>query len=240
MRSVRAAGSPKFNKRQSRKRAFTMSYGLPERPITATSAIRLFQFRSGLDTNNGIEAVFSRGFWLAPTMRRVPTIEAIWGLYGSYEYVGRSLPCPSTAASLEPPTNVDIAPCRIAKFSFGCVGYAVRVCTDPRNHRRPLGDGQRDYHYGPHAQALINAPATAGIGVARHHRPRLLHQQSRGDLGTETEDIERIDRLRTIRVSIARITAAVQNRSGNAISHRCPLASKLNTVSIGYTRCQAA
>jgi hypothetical protein len=230
-------------KRQSESALFTMSYGLPgkadysyERPFD------YFNFELAADTNNGIEAVFSRGLLFGTDYEGGPNYRGIWGLYGSYEYVAPQVFRVSTTAASLGTTNqwwisrhVALQSSLLAGVGYGGGGvlHGSGVTT-----AGPLGDGQRDYHYGVTPQALINARLLLGDRVSldttarTYYISKVAATESRG-----TEDIERIDSSVTIRVfNLHGITLRYSESVRNGRYAALPTShQRLNTVSIGYT-----
>ena len=102
----------------------------------------------------------------------------------------------------------------------------------------PLGDGQRDYHYGLTPQALINARLLLGDRVSFDTTARIYYiSKVAATESTGTEDIERIDSSVTIRVFKSHgITLRYSESIRNGRYATLPTShQRLNTVSIGYT-----
>jgi hypothetical protein len=131
-------------KRQSESALLTMSYGLPgkadysyERPFD------YFNFEVAADTNNGIEAVFSRGLLFGTDYEAGPNYRGIWGPVRLLRICSAAgLPCLdrcSVVGNHQP--MVDIAQRRFAKFSVGRRGLRRRrrVARIRRGHRRSPG-----------------------------------------------------------------------------------------------------
>ena len=176
-----------------------MSYGLPgkadysyERPFD------YFNFELAADTNNGIEAVFSRGLLFGTDYEAGANYRGIWGLYGSYEYVAPQVFRVSTTAASLGTTNqwwishhVALQSTLLAGVGYGGGGvlHGSGVTT-----AGPLGDGQRDYHYGLTPQALINARLLLGDRVSLDTTARIFYAISKEIAATEStenpEDIE--------------------------------------------------
>ena len=230
-------------KRQSASALFTMSYGLPgkadysyERPFD------YFNFELAADTNNGIEAVFSRGLLFGADYEAGPNYRGIWGLYGSYEYVAPQVFRVSTTAASLGTTNqwwishhVALQSTVLAGGGYGGGGvlHGSGVTT-----AGPLGDGQRDYHYGLTPQALINARLLLGDRVSLDTTARIFYiSKVAATESTGTEDIERIDSSMTIRIfHLHGITLRYSESIRNGRYATLPTShQRLNTVSIGYT-----
>jgi hypothetical protein len=230
-------------KRQSESALFTMSYGLPgkadysyERPFD------YFNFELAADTNNGIEAVFSRGLLFGTDYEGGPNYRGIWGLYGSYEYVAPQVFRVSTTAASLGTTNqwwisrhVALQSSLLAGVGYGGGGvlHGSGVTT-----AGSLGDGQRDYHYGVTPQALINVRLLLGDRVSLDTTARTYYiSKVAATESTGTEDIERIDSSVTIRVfNLHGITLRYSESVRNGRYAALPTShQRLNTVSIGYT-----
>jgi hypothetical protein len=230
-------------KRQSESALFTMSYGLPgkadysyERPFD------YFNFELAADTNNGIEAVFSRGLLFGTDYEGGANYRGIWGLYGSYEYVAPQVFRVSTTAASLGTTNqwwisrdVALQSSLLAGVGYGGGGvlHGSGVTT-----AGPSGDGQRDYHYGLTPQALINVRLLLGDRVSLDTTARTYYiSKVAATESTGTEDIERIDSSVTIRVfNLHGITLRYSESVRNGRYAALPTShQRLNTVSIGYT-----
>ena len=238
-----APPSSQVYRRQSASALFTMSYGLPgktdysyERPFD------YFNFEVSADTNNGIEALFSRGLLVGSAYEWGSNYRGIWGLYGSYEYVAPQVFRVSTTAASLGTTNqwwisshVAFQSTLLAGIGYGAGGvlHGSGVTT-----AGPLGDGQRDYHYGLTPQALINARLLLGDRVSLDTTARTYYiSKVAATESTGTEDIERIDSSMTIRVfNLHGLTLRYSESVRNGRYATLPTShQRLNTVSIGYT-----
>jgi Domain of unknown function (DUF3943) len=230
-------------RRQSESALFTMSYGLPgkadysyERPFD------YFNFEVATDTNNGIEALFSRGLLFGSEYEWGPNYRGIWGLYGSYEYVAPQVFRVSTTAASLGTTNqwwisrhVALQGSLLAGAGYGGGGVLHGSGVTSAG---PLGDGQRDYHYGLTPQALINVRLLLGDRVSLDTTARTYYiSKVAATESTGTEDIERIDSSATIRVfDLHGITLRYSESVRNGRYAALPTSHQtLNTVSIGYT-----
>jgi hypothetical protein len=102
----------------------------------------------------------------------------------------------------------------------------------------PLGDGQRDYHYGLTPQGLINARLLLGDRISLDTTARTYYiSKVAATESTGTEDIERIDSSITVRVfNLHGITLRYAESVRNGRYATLPTShQRLNTVSIGYT-----
>jgi len=230
-------------KRQSGSALFTMSYGLPGKPdYSYERPFDYFNFELSTDTNNGIGALFSSGLLFGTEYDWGPNYRGIWGLYGSYEYVAPHVFRVSTTAASLGTTNqwwisrdVALQSSLLAGVGYGGGGvlHGSGVTT-----AGPLGDGQRDYHYGLTPQALINARLLLGDRVSLDITARTYYiSKVAATESTGTEDIERIDSTVTIRVfNLHGITLRYSESVRNGRYATLPTSyQRLNTVSIGYT-----
>jgi hypothetical protein len=230
-------------RRQSASALFTMSYGLPGKPdYSYERPFDYFNFEVAADTNNGIEAVFSRGLLVGIDYGWGANYRGIWGVYGSYEYVAPQVFRVSTTAASLGTTNqwwisrhVAFQSTLLAGVGYGGGGvlHGSGVTT-----AGPLGDGQRDYHYGLTPQALINARLLLGDRVSLDTTARTYYiSKVAATESTGTEDIERIDSSLTIRVfNLHGLTLRYSESVRNGRYATLPTShQRLNTVSIGYT-----
>src|ERR1700760_251243 len=238
-----APPSSQVYRRQSASALFTMSYGLPgktdysyERPFD------YFNFEVSADTNNGIEALFSRGLLVGSAYEWGSNYRGIWGLYGSYEYVAPQVFRVSTTAASLGTTNQWWISRHVAFQSsvLGGVGYGGGGVLHGSGVTTagPLGDGQRDYHYGLTPQALVNARLLLGDRVSLDTTARSYFiSKVAATESTGTEDIERIDSSMTIRVfNLHGLTLRYSESVRNGRYATLPTShQRLNTVSIGYT-----
>jgi hypothetical protein len=230
-------------KRQTESALFTMSYGLPGKPdYSYERPFDYFNFEVAADTQNAVEAVFSRGLLVGTDYAWGPNYRGIWGLYGSYEYVAPQVFRVSTTAASLGTTNqwwisrhVALQSSLLAGAGYGGGGvlHGSGVTT-----AGPLGDGQRDYHYGLTPQALINARLLFGDRISLDTTARTYYiSKVAATESTGTEDIERIDSSVSFRVyHLHGITLRYSESVRNGRYATLPTShQRLNTVSIGYT-----
>jgi hypothetical protein len=230
-------------KRESESALFTISYGLPGKAdYTYQRPFDYFNFELATDTNNGIEALFSSGLLFGTDYEWGPNYRGIWGVYGSYEYVAPQVFRVSTTAASLGTTNqwwisrhIALQSSLLAGVGYGGGGvlHGSGVTT-----AGPVGDGQRDYHYGLTPQALINARLLLGDRVSLDTTARTYYiSKVAATESTGTEDIERIDSSVTIRVfNLHGITLRYSESVRNGRYAALPTShQRLNTVSIGYT-----
>jgi hypothetical protein len=238
-----APPAPQTFKRQSASAVFTMAYGLPgkadysyERPFD------YFNFEFSADTSNAFESVSSRGLLYGTDYEWGPNYRGIWGLYGSYDYVAPQVFRVSTTAASVGTTsqwwlsrNVALQGSALAGIGYGGGGvlHGAGVA-----RAGPLGDGQRDYHYGMTPQGLIALRLLLGDRVSFDTTFRAYYiSKVAATESTGSEDIERADGSVTFRVfNLHAITLRYSESSRNGRYATLPAShQRLTTFSIGYT-----
>jgi hypothetical protein len=139
---------------------FTMAYGLPGKPdYTYLRPFDYFHFEFSAATGNAFDTVFSRGLLLGRDYQVGENYRGIWGLYGTYAYVAPQIFRVSSTAGALGTTGqwwlsrrVALQGTALAGVGYGGGGviHGAGVAT-----AGPMGDGQRDYHYGVTPQALL-------------------------------------------------------------------------------------
>jgi hypothetical protein len=230
-------------RRQSASAVFTMAYGLPgkadysyERPFD------YFNFEFTADTNSTFEAVSSRGLLYGTDYDWGRNYRGIWGLYGSYDYVAPQIfRVSSTAASLGTTgqwwLSRNIALQGSALLGIGYAGGGVLHGAGVTK-AGPLGDGQRDYHYGMTPQSLLAVRLIFGDRVSLDTAFRTYYiSKIAATESTGSEDIERVDGSVTFRVfKLHGITLRYSESNRNGRYAALPTShQRLNTFSIGYT-----
>lgn len=220
-----------------------MAYGLPgkvgydyERPFD------YFNFEIAADTNNTIEAASSRGLLFGTDYQWGENYRGIWGLYGSYDYFAPQIFRVSTTAGSLGTTgqwwlsrNVALQGSALAGLGYGGGGvlHGAGVM-----RAGPLGDGQRDYHYGLTPQALLAVRLLLGDRVSLDSTFRTYYiSKIAATESTGSEDIERADVAVTFRVFGRHgITLKYSESSRNGRYAALPDSHQtLGTFSIGYT-----
>jgi hypothetical protein len=230
-------------RRQIASALFTMAYGLPGKPDYAYERpFDYFNFEASADTNNAIEYVSSRGLLVGTDYSAGENYRGIWGLYGSYDYFAPQIfRVSSTSAGLGTTSQWWIG--KQVAFQGSVVlsaGYGGGGVLHGAGVTRasPLGDGQRDYHYGLTPQGLVSIRLILGdrLAVDTTYRAYYISRVAATE-STGSEDIERLDASLTLRVfNLHGITLRYSdsNRTGRyatlPTSHQ-----SLSTVSIGYT-----
>jgi hypothetical protein len=230
-------------RRQSASAVFTMAYGLPgkadysyERPFD------YFNFEFTADTNSTFEALSSRGLLYGTGYDWGRNYRGIWGLYGSYDYVAPQVfRISTTAASLGTTSqwwlSRDIALQGSALVGIGYGGGGVLHGAGVMR-AGPLGDGQRDYHYGLTPQGLLTVRLLFGDRVSLDTTVRAYYiSKIAATESTGSENIERVDGSVTFRVfSLHGITLRYSESSRNGSYATLPTShQRLSTFSIGYT-----
>jgi hypothetical protein len=230
-------------RRQSASALFTMAYGLPGKPDYAYERpFDYFNFEASADTNNAIEYVSSRGLLLGTDYSAGENYRGIWGLYGSYDYFAPQIFRVSTTSAGLGTTGQwwigkQVAFQGSVVLSAGYGGGGVLHGAGV-TRASPLGDGQRDYHYGLTPQGLVSVRLIVGdrISVDTTYRGYYITRVAATE-STGSEDIERLDAALTLRVfNLHGVTLRYSdsNRTGRyatlPTSHQ-----SLSTVSIGYT-----
>jgi Domain of unknown function (DUF3943) len=222
---------------------FTMSYGLPGKPGYAYERpFDYFDFQFIASTANIFESIFSRGLLYGTSYGVGDDYRGIWGLYGSYDYVAPQVfRVSSTALSLGTTAqwwlSKSIALQGSALAGLGYAGGGV-IHGAGVESASPLGDGQRDYHYGITPQALATLRVMFGDRLLIDAAFREYYISRVG--ATESTGSERISRgdvaltLRVYGLNGLTIRYSESNRVGTYAS--LPTSRQtLGTVSLGYT-----
>jgi len=222
---------------------FTMAYGLPGKPgYTYERPFDYFQFEFVAATANAFETVFSRGLLVGTAYGIGSDFRGIWGLYGTYAYVAPQVfRVSSTALSLGTTGQwwlsraVAVQGTALAGVGYGGGGviHGAGIAT-----AGPLGDGQRDYHYGVTPQGVLALRLIFGDRVSIDSTVRDYFVSRVGATeSTGSENIARGDVSVTARIyNLHGITLryAESRRDGRyatlPTSHQ-----SIGTVSIGYT-----
>lgn len=230
-------------RRQSASAIFTMAYGLPgkadyeyERPFD------YFNFELSADTTNAVETLFSRGLLYGTDYAIGENYRGIWGLYGTYEYVAPQVFRVSTTAAALGTTyqwwlSHQIALQGTALLGVGYGGGGV-IHGAGVAQAGPLGDGQRDYHYGLAPQGEVQARLIFGDRVELDTTFREYYiSKVAATESTGSEDISRADTALTVRVfDLHGITLRYSQASRNGRYATLPTSHQtVGTVSIGYT-----
>lgn len=137
-----------------------MRYGLPGKPeYDYTRPFDYFDFELALDTANAVESVFSHGLLYGTDYEAGPNYRGLWGLYGIYDYIGPNIfKVSNTAGALGTTAqwwlSQKVALQGTALMGVGYAGGGVIHGSGVRPPG-PLGDGQRNYHYGVAPESIL-------------------------------------------------------------------------------------
>lgn len=230
-------------KRNEGSLAFTMSYGLPGKPgYSYDRPFDYFDFQFIASTANIFESIFSRGLLYGTSYNVGANYRGIWGLYGSYDYVAPQIfRVSSTAFSVGTTaqwwlsTSVALQGSALAGVGYAGGGVIHGAGVETAS---PLGDGQRDYHYGITPQALAALRVSFGGRVLLDTSFREYYISKVG--ATESTGSERISRgdvaltVRLYRLNGLTVRYSESDRTGTYAS--LPTSRQtLGTVSLGYT-----
>ena len=238
--------APPANQTLQRARAdtgFTMAYGLPGKPdYSYDRPFDYFNFDLGLDTATGVESVFSRGLLYGTVYGSQRNYRGIWGLYGLYDYAAPNIFRVSSTAGALGTTGQWWLSQRMAlqdTVLLG-IGYAAGGVIHGLGVRAssPLGEGQRNYHYGVAPESVIALRVIYANRAALDASARGWYISRLGATeSTGSETIERVDLALTVRVYRQHgifVRYRVSNRDGRYVgepnSHQ-----RVATLNIGYT-----
>jgi len=238
-----APPTPQTLKRGSGIASVAVGYGLPGKPgYDYERPFDYFNFEFALDTASGVESVFSRGLLVGQAYEGGANYRGLWGLYGLYDYSAPNIFRVSNTAGAFGTTGQWWPTQQVALQSTALigVGYAgggvIRGAgvTAPS----PLGEGQRNYHYGlaPEsilAMKLIFADRAALDATARgYYISRIAASESTG-----SETIGRLDVLFTVRVyGLNGLTIRYSESTRDGRYVRLPDShQRVQTLSVGYT-----
>ena len=229
-------------KRGSGIASVAVGYGLPgksgyeyERPFD------YFNFELTLDTANTVEALFSRGLLVGQTYEAGAAYRGVWGLYGIYDYSAPNIFRVSNTAGAFGTTGQWWVARQIALQGTALIGigYAgggvirgVGVTTPG-----PLGEGQRNYHYGLAPESIVALKLIFGDRAALDTTARGYYiSKIAASESTGSETIDRFDVLFTVRVYGLHgltIRYSESTRDGRYVSlpdsHQ-----RVKTISLGY------
>lgn len=222
---------------------FTMAYGLPGKPdYSYTRPFDYFHFEFVASTANTFETVFSRGMLVGTTYGVGPSYRGIWGLYGTYAYVAPQIFRVSNTGLALGTTgqwwisrSVALQGTGFAGAGYGGGGviHGSGIAT-----AGPLGDGQRDYHYGITPQALLALRLIFGNRVSIDASARDYYISRLGSTeSTGSENIGRADLSLTVRVhNLHGLTLRyAESRRDGSYSTLPTSHQTIGTVSIAYT-----
>jgi hypothetical protein len=222
--------------------SFTMSYGLPGKPeYEYTRPFDYFDFQLALDTSNAVESVFSRGL-LYGTDYGAGNYRGIWGLYGIYDYVAPNIFRVSNTAGALGTTGQWWLSQKVALqgSALAGVGYAGGGVIHGSGVRPPgpLGDGQRNYHYGVAPESVLDMRLIFGDRVALDASARGYYISRVGATESQgSETIDTVDVALTVRVfELHGITIRYQSSHRDGRYAADPDSQqRVSTINIGYT-----
>jgi hypothetical protein len=223
--------------------SFTMSYGLPGKPdYEYERPFDYFNLEFVASNSNAFESIFSRGLLVGTAYELGPNYRGIWGMYGTYAYVAPQIfRVSNTGAALGTTAQWWISR-TVALQGTGLIGAGYGgggvIHGSGVAQAGPLGEGQRDYHYGMTPQALLALRLIFGdrvsidTSVRDYYVSRIAASESTG-----SENMGRADISITVRAyNLHGITLryAESRRDGTYASLPTSHQS-IGTVSISYT-----
>ena len=230
-------------KRREASADFTMSYGLPGKPdYSYDRPFDYFHFEFVASTTSTFETVFSRGLLYGTSYSLGANYRGIWGLYGTYAYVAPQIfRVSSTGAALGTTAqwwlSKSVALQGSALAGIGYAGGGV-IHGSGIEGAGPLGDGQRDYHYGIAPQGLVALRLILGDRVSMDSTVQDYYISRFGATeSTGSEQIARGDASLTVRVyNLHGITLRYSESRRVGTYASLPTSRQtVGTVSIGYT-----
>jgi hypothetical protein len=238
--------APPANQTLQRARAaasFTLAYGLPGKlDYSYDRPFDYFSLDFGVDTATGVESVFSRGLLFGSDYSGGDSYRGIWGLYGLYDYAAPNIFRVSSTAGALGTTGQWWLSQRVALQDTALlgVGYAAGGVIHGAGvaPESPLGEGQRNYHYGVAPESVISLRLIFSDRAALDATARGYYISRLGATeSTGSETIERVDLALTVRVYKMHgivVRYLVSNRdgrySGEPDSHQ-----RVAILDVGYT-----
>ncbi len=223
--------------------SFTVGYGLPGKPeYSYERPFDYFNFELTLDSTNAVESLFSRGLLYGTDYAIGPDYRGVWGIYGLYDYVAPTIfRVSNTAGALGTTAQWWLShSIALQGTALAGVGYAAggvihgSGVTSPG----PMGEGQRNYHYGVAPEAVLAVRLICGDRAALDATARDYYISRLGATeSTGSETIDRVDLALTVRVhNLQAITIryAESSRDGR-YAQRPDSHQRVSTFSIAYT-----
>jgi len=223
--------------------SFTVGYGLPGKSgYSYDRPFDYFNFEIGLDSTNGVESVFSRGLLFGTDYAVGSAYRGIWGVYGLYDYAAPNIfRVSSTAGAIGTTAQWWLShSVAVQGTALAAVGYAAggvihgAGVTSPG----PIGEGQRNYHYGVAPQGVLAIRLLWGDHAALDATARDYYiSRFAATESTGSESIDRVDVALTVRLyklQAITIRYAESSRDGR-YGLRPDSHQKVSTISIGYT-----
>jgi len=222
---------------------FTVSYGLPGKDDYAyTRPFDYFNFELAADTTNSLESIFSRGLLVGTDYAVGDRYRGIWGLYGVYDYAAPKIFRVSTTAAALGTTaqwwlssSVALQGTVLAGVGYAAGGVIHGAGVRPAG---PLGEGQRDYHYGVAPNGLVTLRVIFGDRLAIDSTARAYYISRLGATESSgTEHLIRADLTATLRVwNLHGITLRYDESTRDGKYGNFPNShQRIGTVTLGYT-----
>jgi hypothetical protein len=221
----------------------TVAYGLPGKPgYTYDRPFDYFNLDLAFDTANTVESVFSRGLVYGNDYELGPNYRGVWGAYGIYDYSAPNIFRVSNTAGAFGSTaqwwlSRSVA---LQGTALAGVGYAGGGVIRGAGVTRPspLGEGQRNYHYGIAPESILALRLIFGDRAALDATGRAYYISRVGaSESTGSETMERLDVAFTVRVfGLNGLTVRYSKsvRDGRYVDLRDSHQS-VATINIGYT-----
>ncbi len=230
-------------KRGAGSASFTVGYGLPGKPeYSYERPFDYFSFELALDSTNVVESVFSRGLLYGTDYAIGPNYRGIWGLYGLYDYVAPNIfRVSNTAGAFGTTAQWWLSPgVALQGTALAGVGYAGGgvIRGSGVTAAGPMGEGQRNYHYGVAPEGVLALRLILGDRVALDTTARDYYISRLGATeSTGSETIDRFDVALTVRVhNLQAITIRYAESSRDGRYAQQPDShQRVSTVSIAYT-----
>jgi hypothetical protein len=223
--------------------AITIGYGLPGKPgYEYTRPFDYFNFEVALDDVNGVESIFSRGLLYGTDYASGENYRGIWGLYGIYDYVAPNVFRVSNTGGALGTTSQwwvsqNVAVQGTAMLGAGYAGGGL-IHGSGVQAPSPVGEGQRNYHYGVAPQTVVALRlimadrAALDVNGRYYYISRLGATESNG-----SETLNTLDVVLTVRVyDLHGITLRFsQTTRDGRYAREADSHQRVGTVSIGYT-----
>ena len=230
-------------KRGSGTAAIAVGYGLPGKAgYDYGRPFDYFDLELTLDTAISVESVFSRGLLVGQPYEAGLGYRGIWGLYGLYDYSAPGIFRVSNTGGAFGTTaqwwlSRNVALQSTALIGIGYAGGGV-IRSAGVTAPGPLGEGQRNYHYGLAPESIVALKLILGDRAALDCSARGYYISGiAASESTGSETLARFDVRFTVRVHGSNgltIRYTDSSRDGRYVnlpdSHQ-----RVQTVSIGYT-----
>jgi hypothetical protein len=238
-----APPTPQTLKRGAAVATFSIAYGLPGKPgYSYDRPFDYFNFELAVDSANGVESVFSRGLLYGADYAAGDNYRGVWGAYGIYDYSAPSIFRVSNTAGAVGTTGQWWLSDSVALQDTALlgVGYAAGgvIRGAGVTAASPLGEGQRNYHYGIAPESIIALRLVFGDRLALDTAARGYYiSRVAASESTGSETLDRFNVALTVRVFHLHgmtLSYSQSTRDGRYVglpdSHQ-----SVRTISIGYT-----